>query len=481
MAKVKTPYIGIGITTHNRYEIFKHTLEIITKFAPAKAKIVVVDDASDMPVKEATFRFEKNVGIAPAKNKCLELLEDCEHIFLFDDDIYPKCKDWWVPYVNSPEKHLCYSLQFNKAAQLEALETNIFYNDGIHKAFSYPNGAMLYFDRECLEKVGGFDWRFYKWGGEHENISDRIFHAGLTSFRYMDIVGSNKLIHAMDEFEEDLKTTTKAFRTECCERNSKHYIANQGKTYFVDYREKKSLQAPDEGVVITTYFNGAEDPQRKKKWEADANALKPLIDSIAEKGKGKITLVVITDCIDKIDHPNVIIEKVEKSNFNPYYLRWVKIRKWLLQHPEVERAWHVDATDVELINNPFPQMEIGTLYTGDENNILADQWLLNATPSDWLKSYFLTNPLEVLLNCGLIGGDRETLIELFTEIIKELENNIRQVAYHGGSPIGAMDMGIFNYIVRTKFKAILKHGRLVNTLFKAYQSTDGALSWWKHK
>lgn len=46
--------IGIGITTHNRYDVFSKTLVEIKRLAPAGAEIVVVDDASDKPVPEAT-------------------------------------------------------------------------------------------------------------------------------------------------------------------------------------------------------------------------------------------------------------------------------------------------------------------------------------------------------------------------------------------------------------------------------------------
>lgn len=100
--------IGIGITTHNRYDVYQNTLEHITKLAPKGAEIVVVDDASDEVVPEATYRFTINAGIARAKNKCLELLQDCDHIFLFDDDTYPLIEDWHVPYVYNKEPHLCY-------------------------------------------------------------------------------------------------------------------------------------------------------------------------------------------------------------------------------------------------------------------------------------------------------------------------------------------------------------------------------------
>jgi len=84
----QSPRIGIAISTCNRYDIFKRCYDEVKRFAPLNSVIVVVDDASDKPVPEATFRFNQNVGIARVKNKCFELLYDegCEHFFLFDDD-----------------------------------------------------------------------------------------------------------------------------------------------------------------------------------------------------------------------------------------------------------------------------------------------------------------------------------------------------------------------------------------------------------
>ena len=113
--------IGIGITTHNRYSIFQETYNKMVELLPPNAALVIVDDGSDSPVKESTYRFDKSVGIARAKNKCIELLYDkgCEHFFLFDDDCYPMTKDWYIPYINNSENHLNYifmdfsnSLQF---------------------------------------------------------------------------------------------------------------------------------------------------------------------------------------------------------------------------------------------------------------------------------------------------------------------------------------------------------------------------------
>ena len=138
--------IGIGITTHNRYDVFSKTLAEIKRLAPAGAEIVVVDDASDKPVPEATYRFARNVGIAAAKNKCFELLEGCDHIFLFDDDTYPVIEGWHQPYVASHEPHLMYIFQ-DFATGTKLNDTIKIYQDSEITAWSHARGCMLYFKR----------------------------------------------------------------------------------------------------------------------------------------------------------------------------------------------------------------------------------------------------------------------------------------------------------------------------------------------
>lgn len=180
------PSIGIAITTRNRPEVLAKTLKQFEQFMPRGAKLVVVDDASTQPTPDATFRFEKQAGIARAKNKCLELLADCEHIFLFDDDCYPIVDGWYRPYVESPEHHLMY-----------AWGEEYFRTDDL-VGYLWPKGCMLYADRCALERVGGMDPVFGVWGLEHLSWSDRMHNAGLTTCRYQDVPGSEKLFFSLD-------------------------------------------------------------------------------------------------------------------------------------------------------------------------------------------------------------------------------------------------------------------------------------------
>lgn len=187
--------IGIGVTTHNRAEVAQYTIEQIKRFT-SKHKLVVVDDASEIPFPSA-FRFNENVGIAAAKNKCLELLEDCEHLFLFDDDTHPQRLGWEWEYINSGELHLC--MTFSKLANGAQNGNRVLM--GHHGKLPYyqnPCGCMLYIHRSCIEKVGGFDTDLKFYSFEHVNLSQRIHNAGLTKFPFMDIPNSKEWIYSRD-------------------------------------------------------------------------------------------------------------------------------------------------------------------------------------------------------------------------------------------------------------------------------------------
>lgn len=476
MAKMKAPLIGIGITTHNRPEVLAHTLAQIEKFSPAKAKIVVVDDASEKPAAGATFRFETNVGIAAAKNKCFELLEDCDHIFLFDDDTYPKCKDWWVPYVESEEGHLAYIFQdFAKGAALN--DTAKIFENEKSVAWSHQRGCMLYYKKECLEKIGGMDWRYGKWGYEHPNLADRIFNAGLTTFRYMDVINSSELIYSADEYQAIESTCQVGLRQRQIARNARMYHEGRNLSNYVDYRTPYALTNDSAAnVVLTFYFTGVNDPQRNKKWEADYNALTPLIESLQGQ-----KLVVIHDCFDVEDTETITHIKVPSITVSPYFARWIYARRWLSKHPEVKQIWCVDATDVVMLNNPFDEMQIGELYTGDENAILGCQWMFENHHAHWLQSWIKKNCVSVLLNAGLLGGDRESIMRFLNLMITFWEDNRKEIYFHGCGSVGESDMALFNFVAYSYFSNVLTHGRKVNTVFKRYQTGSGLSSWWKHK
>ena len=82
---------------------------------------------------------------------------------------------------------------------------------------------------------------------------------------------------------------------------------------------------------------------------------------------------------------------------------------------------------------------------------------------------------EQLLNCGIIGGD----IKIMQEFIEQLTTFHKKYNQHNQTAFTG-DMGVFNYLARTKYNNRLIHGEPVNTTFKAFE-TDNKNCWFKHK
>lgn len=453
--------IGIGITTHNRYGVFKKTYEEILKYLPENSKLVVVDDASSLAVPEATYRFENNVGIAVAKNKCFELLDDCEHIFLFDDDCYPIVKGWEKPYIESEFNHLMYIFVNFKHVKLH--DTQVVYQNSKVIAYNHPRGCMLYYKHICLEKAGGMNWKFKKWGEEHGELSQRIYNLGLTPYVYMDIVDSDKLIYSEDEHQSVISTVPYTERRELLKYNSQIREANKLSKEYIPYKQKK-------GVILTTFLNGFPDVQRDNvKWSPDYNKISILKDS-AERLN--IKLVILHNCFQNIQDTNLVEHKEVIQTENPYFDKWIQFYNYLIENPDIEYVFLTDATDVEVLKNPFIDLEDNKLYVGDEAKNINDIWMLNVVKEPELKDFLINNRDYQLLNCGVIGGSRNIILTFLKDFIDTYKNKYYKET---------LDMPLLNYILRTNkdLKDNLVYGRNITTIFKGNEYRSPAM--FKHK
>jgi len=214
--------ISICITTRNRLPSFAFVLAQIKKHTKCEYQLIVVDDASEPIYCNANYRFSERAGIPAAKNKCLELAK-YDHIFLFDDDTYPICDEWYLPYINSGKDHLCYSfLPYFKA------------KNGF-KYHTLGNGCMLYLTRKCIDTIGGFDWSYGLGKYEHVDFSRRIHNAGLTESVFMDVIGSDKLLYCMDQKKEITRSFTSKEMTTLLSSGAKRFAQNRKSKEFIPY------------------------------------------------------------------------------------------------------------------------------------------------------------------------------------------------------------------------------------------------------
>lgn len=198
--------LGIGLTVYGNRQT--PALEMIRKHTP-DAKIVTVNQK----------------GIAKAKNMCLALLDDCDHIFLFDDDTFPIVDNWYEPYINSGEYHLSYTFDRKVLNQSNGLTE-----------YELPCGCMLYINPICLDIVGGFDTDFEGYAYEHVNYSQRVYNSGLTSALYLDVTLSKNYVHSMDEHREIQSSVSHADRSAGIATNRHLFMKNRNSTEWKPYK-----------------------------------------------------------------------------------------------------------------------------------------------------------------------------------------------------------------------------------------------------
>jgi len=173
--------IGIGITTTSaREEYFTQCASNVWTYSGA-AKLSIARDVN---------------GVGRAKNKNLIDLQNCDFIFLFDDDAWPIKHDWEDYFINSMvcsgESHLLYLTEklHGKPTQKNGL-------------LSFPNcgGVFMAFDnrnKTIINKVGAFNCNYKGWGFEHAGYSSRIYRAGLISEPFLMARETADYIYSLD-------------------------------------------------------------------------------------------------------------------------------------------------------------------------------------------------------------------------------------------------------------------------------------------
>jgi len=462
--------IGIGITTHNRPKVLKENYQKWLDFLPDNAEIVVVDDNSSQSLNEiTTYYFKENVGIAQAKNKCIELLTDlgCDEIFLADDDIYPISKNWWKPYVESKEPHLMYLFK-DLAGKRKLNDIKQIYKDKELVAYTHPRGCLLYINKTVVDKVGGMDKIYGKWGYEHVDYSNRIYNAGLTSFRFADVIDSHLLFHSMDEYEEVIRTVAPMERQRLAKQNA--VICNQrretGYKEYCEYRQVKN-------AIITCLYGVETDPQR-----VNSHMSLSMVDKLKNSVK-RAELVCFTDLHYNSKEQQITYIHSDKI-INVFWQRHLNAYQYLRDNPNIEYAFCVDATDVIQQVDFWDNIQKDKLYIGYEPTIVNNQWLKEKHKSNKSQQFIEQNSGLTLLNAGVFGGHRDIVLSFLHDLI-EYWHDLQMDIWHkkDSGLLEFSDMAGLNAVAYTKYADKLVFGPQITTLFKKEEKNN--FSWFKHK
>ncbi|TCL06897.1 glycosyltransferase family 2 protein [Sodalis ligni] len=469
-----THRIGIAITTHNRPDVISKSLEKHLKYLPTGAFVLLVDDGSLPPVVEPEgvylIRHDKSLGIVASKNASLSALMDagCDHLFLWDDDAYPIADNWHLPYIESPEPHLAYQF-IDLAGPRKLHDIAELYRDDRHVAYTGQRGVMLYYHRSAIEKVGGFDPVYGRGMYEHSDLALRIHNAGLTSWAFADVVGSDKLIYSLDEHEQVARSVPQSNREEQVKRNVKIHNERRdtGYTGYVEYRLQRNL-------CITTLLTSQNDPQRNTKLKASPDLLSKWAASV--RGSDAIILA------DELTAApaGASISTVPDVRMNVYFRRWLHIYQYLRDHPEYRLVWCTDGTDVEMLREPWQDMEPGKIYVGSEPKTYADAWAREKHPERVYQQFIEQHPNETMLNAGLLGGNREDVMAFAHGIVRlyyRIESQRFWKTEQARAAIG--DMLAFSIVAKALGDRIVT-GPRVHTVFKS-DGIGREFAWWMHK
>lgn len=173
-------------------------------------------------------------------------------------------------------------------------------------------------------------------------------------------------------------------------------------------------------TVILTLLNRYPDPQYGGHWEASLDKL-TVIDSLLAHG---CHVTVLHDCLDGPGPDGVSLVEVDPNYDvpNAYWARWKLISEYLTDAFSIGNVWCVDGGDVKLLRDPWSMMHRGILYIGSEpchgpNARSLDFWWLGALhPS--AREFIEQNKGRLLLNPGVLGGDRATVAEFAHDVFE---------------------------------------------------------------
>jgi GT2 family glycosyltransferase len=200
--------IGIGIITCDRPDYLKKLVKSLEGITISE--LYIINDGVKQ-IDGGGLKTHNNTppkqGVGKAKNQALRYLENCDYIFLLEDDIVIKDKTVFDRYVETSK--LSGIQHFNFAfhgvdnylsGNLPAIRLKLDYSSTVSVCL-YPNvyGAFSMYTKKCIEKVGLMD-EFYFNAMEHVDHTAAIIKAGMhPPFRWFaDIANSNKYIEEID-------------------------------------------------------------------------------------------------------------------------------------------------------------------------------------------------------------------------------------------------------------------------------------------
>jgi GT2 family glycosyltransferase len=260
--------IGVGIVTCNRYEFLKKLVYSLPQ--DRYDYLTIVNDSDPSKETEADKAIERNIrqigvaknnlaatkpgeflrgfyhrtggnkGVGYAKNELFKNLQaqECDHIFIIEDDMLLTDKNVFDAYIKASKvtglKHMMFGYHgpANKSNGKPVCRFKVPYNKELEIAFNlHCVGSFCYYHRDVLDEVGLFDSE-YNNAWEHVDHSYMIAKAGyIPGYWYWpDLANSYDYITEQACSEDNSTIRPRADWQNNIIEGGKHFVSKHGFT-----------------------------------------------------------------------------------------------------------------------------------------------------------------------------------------------------------------------------------------------------------
>jgi hypothetical protein len=199
--------IGLSITTRNRPEVFKYTLNKIKAHWSNEFDLVVINDSdieyqeeynqivSSSKVTLTHFWNKERLGIPHSKAVAFDYLKNCDYQIWFDDDCCPIAQGWDEFLISASVAddvhHYLYLQEWARAKFKEQYKDHTM-------IYSHGTACLMFFSSKAYEAMEGFHENYGLYGWWHGDLSVKMHLSGLTPAPYCTVKDIEKYITAFD-------------------------------------------------------------------------------------------------------------------------------------------------------------------------------------------------------------------------------------------------------------------------------------------
>jgi len=243
-------------------------------------------------------------------------------------------------------------------------------------------------------------------------------------------------------------------------------------------------------MLLTSFFTTKMDWQRLRFVKPTFKKIQILYSSALRRGLN-VTMIYDQLPLSIVKKYGNVRFRFERINFDDFDkrlgindVRYFFFNQLLNRYSEWRYVFLVDAFDVQVTANPCFGVKKGTLYVGSEKDKLQGH--------PWMKQRFammggkydrwysgIGDKLHIL-NCGLLGGSRHMMLELFQHMMSVMLDPETTVSKKGVTI--NLNMAALNYIVYNRYNMStqISTGMPFHSRYKMYEQERRDV-WFVHK